>query len=53
MPFGSVAANGPGKRRWRACSAAERLGVRVIHVDGSCDAEEIADIVAGHFEPFL
>jgi hypothetical protein len=32
---------------------AARLGVRVIHVDGSRDAEAVADTVAGHFAEFL
>ncbi len=33
--------------------SAERLGIRVIGVDGSRDAEAVADVVAGHFAPFL
>ncbi|MEV4388372.1 hypothetical protein AB0J68_22100 [Micromonospora sp. NPDC049580] len=32
---------------------AHRLGVRVIEVDGSRDAEAVADLVAEHFAPFL
>ncbi|MGW4827420.1 hypothetical protein ACWEOG_07550 [Amycolatopsis japonica] len=33
--------------------SAERLGIRVLWVDGSKDAEAIADVVAGHFAPYL
>lgn len=36
-----------------AVHAAQRLGVRVIEVDGSRDARAIADIVADHFSPYL
>ena len=36
-----------------AASSAHRLGIRVIEVDGICDAEAIADIVAEHFRPYL
>lgn len=32
---------------------AHRLGVRVIEVDGSRDAEAMADLVAEHFAPFV
>lgn len=36
-----------------AARNAYRLGIRVIEIDGSHDAEAVADIVAGHFAPFL
>lgn len=36
-----------------AVRSAQRLGIRVIEVDGSCDAAAIADIVADHFSPYL
>ncbi|MGW5702653.1 hypothetical protein [Amycolatopsis japonica] len=36
-----------------AVRSAERLGIRVLWVDGSKDAEAIADVVAGHFAPYL
>ncbi|MFI5559574.1 hypothetical protein [Amycolatopsis japonica] len=36
-----------------AVRSAERLGIRVLRVDGSKDAEAIADVVAGHFGPYL
>jgi hypothetical protein len=36
-----------------AVRQAERLGIRVIHVDGSRDAEGVADIVSGHFAEFV
>jgi hypothetical protein len=36
-----------------AVRAARRLGIRVIDVDGSADAEAVADMVADHFEPYL
>ncbi|WP_410809085.1 hypothetical protein [Micromonospora sp. 067-2] len=36
-----------------AVRKAHRLGVRVIEVDGSRDAESVADLVAEHFAPFL
>jgi hypothetical protein len=32
---------------------AHRLGIRVVEVDGLCDAEGVADVVAEHFAPFL
>lgn len=33
--------------------SARRLGMRVVEVDGSLDAEAVADLVADHFAPFL
>ncbi|MFD5249190.1 hypothetical protein ACFWIW_31915 [Amycolatopsis sp. NPDC058340] len=36
-----------------AVRSAEKLGIRVVWVDGSKDAEAIADVVAGHFGPYL
>lgn len=36
-----------------AASSARRLGVRVIEVDGTYDANAIAGIVADHFRPYL
>lgn len=36
-----------------AVRSAQRLGIRVIEVDGSRDAAAIADIVADHFGPYL
>jgi hypothetical protein len=36
-----------------AVRAARRLGVRVLEVDGSRDAEAVADVVAEHFGPYL
>ncbi|WP_394362928.1 hypothetical protein [Amycolatopsis sp. SB7-3] len=36
-----------------AVRSAERLRIRVLWVDGSKDAEAIADVVAGHFGPYL
>ncbi|GAB3908187.1 hypothetical protein GCM10029964_107550 [Kibdelosporangium lantanae] len=36
-----------------AVRAAHQHGMRVIEVDGSVDAEGVADIVAGCFQPFL
>ncbi|MFY1686905.1 hypothetical protein [Plantactinospora sp. WMMB782] len=36
-----------------AVRGAGRLGIRVIEVDGSRDAEEMAGLVAEHFAPFL
>ncbi|RSN38862.1 hypothetical protein DMC64_40245 [Amycolatopsis sp. WAC 04197] len=36
-----------------AVRSAERLGIRVLRVDGSKDAEAIADVVAEHFGPYL
>jgi hypothetical protein len=32
---------------------ARRLNVRVIDVDGSLDADAVADLVAGYWEAFL
>jgi hypothetical protein len=32
---------------------AKRLKIRVIEVDGSCDAQAVADVVAEHFRDFL
>lgn len=36
-----------------AVRTARRLGIRVLEVDGSHDAETVADIVADHFSPYL
>lgn len=36
-----------------ALDAARRLGIRVIEVDGTHDAEAVADIVADHFSSYL
>ncbi|WP_168221378.1 hypothetical protein [Actinomadura sp. WMMA1423] len=36
-----------------AVRAARRLGIRVIEVDGTRDAETVAGIVADHFRPYL
>ncbi|MFF0518221.1 hypothetical protein ACFYTC_05945 [Actinomadura nitritigenes] len=36
-----------------AVRSAQRLGIRVIEVDGSHDAAAIASIVADHFSPYL
>lgn len=36
-----------------AASSARRLGIRVIEVDGTHDANTIAGIVADHFRPYL
>ncbi|HEY1487464.1 MAG TPA: hypothetical protein VGF84_15260 [Micromonosporaceae bacterium] len=36
-----------------AVDQARGLGIRVIEVDGSVDADGVADIVADHFAPFL
>lgn len=36
-----------------AVARAKERGVRVIEVDGSRDAEEMADVVAGHFREYL
>ncbi|MEO3930085.1 hypothetical protein ABGB07_40500 [Micromonosporaceae bacterium B7E4] len=36
-----------------AVRGARRLDIRVIEVDGSRDAEGVADLVAAHFAPFL
>lgn len=36
-----------------AVRAAHQHGIRVIEVDGSVDAEGVADIVSGCFQPFL
>ena len=36
-----------------AVRSARALGMRVITVDGSVDADHIADIVADHFSPYL
>ncbi|MEN3609959.1 hypothetical protein AAH979_10455 [Plantactinospora sp. ZYX-F-223] len=41
------AADAPPRR------GARRLDIRVIEVDGSRDAEGVADLVAAHFAPFL
>jgi 2-phosphoglycerate kinase len=36
-----------------AVRTARRLGIRVIEVDGSRDAEAVADLVAAHFQAYL
>jgi hypothetical protein len=36
-----------------AVASARRLGVRVLEVDGSRDAEAVADLVAEHFRGYL
>lgn len=36
-----------------AVRAAERLGIRVLAVDGTRDADAVADEVADHFGPYL
>lgn len=36
-----------------AVAKARELGIRVIEVDGSLDAHGVAELVAGHFEPYL
>lgn len=36
-----------------AASSARRLGIRVIEVDGTHDANAVAGIVADHFRPYL
>ncbi|MEV4001703.1 hypothetical protein [Actinomadura sp. NPDC049753] len=36
-----------------AVRSARRLGIRVIEVDGTRDADAVADIVADHFQPYL
>jgi hypothetical protein len=36
-----------------AVSSARQLGVRVVEVDGTLDAEGVADVVAGHFREYL
>ncbi|WP_433129212.1 hypothetical protein ACQPWW_03925 [Micromonospora sp. CA-240977] len=36
-----------------AVAQAERLGVRVIRVDGSLDGDRLTDLVAEHFAPYL
>lgn len=36
-----------------AVFSARRLGIRVMEIDGSLDAEAVADIVGDHFAPFL
>jgi hypothetical protein len=36
-----------------AAVAARRLGIRVLEVDGSIDANAVADTVADHFRPYL
>lgn len=36
-----------------AVAQAGNHGIRVIHVDGTADAEGVADAVAAHFSPFL
>jgi hypothetical protein len=36
-----------------AVESAGRLGVRVLQVDGSIDADGVADILTDHFRPYL
>jgi hypothetical protein len=36
-----------------AAASARRLGIGVIEVDGSRDADSIADLVADRFRPYL
>lgn len=36
-----------------AVESARGLGIRVLEVDGTADADTVADIVADHFEPYL
>ncbi|MFA1542307.1 hypothetical protein [Actinomadura monticuli] len=36
-----------------AVRSADRLGIRVIEIDGTRDAEAIAGLVADHFRPYL
>jgi hypothetical protein len=36
-----------------AVRSARRLGIRVIEVDGTLDADAVAGLVAGHFAPYL
>ncbi len=36
-----------------AVRAAKALGIRVLEIDGSRDAEAVADVVAEHFGPYL
>lgn len=36
-----------------AARSARRLGIRVIEVDGTRDADAVADLVADHFRPYL
>lgn len=36
-----------------AVRAAHRLGIRVVAVDGTQDADTVADVVADHFAPYL
>ncbi|WP_410647034.1 hypothetical protein [Amycolatopsis sp. cmx-4-54] len=36
-----------------AVRTANELGIRVLRVDGSEDAEAVADVVAEHFGPYL
>jgi len=36
-----------------AVESARRHGIRVIEVDGSCDAEHVADLVEDRFAPYL
>ncbi|TCO57322.1 hypothetical protein [Actinocrispum wychmicini] len=36
-----------------AARAAHQYGMRVIEVDGSVDAEGVADILSAHFQPYL
>jgi hypothetical protein len=36
-----------------AAARARELGVRVLEVDGSRETEEVADLVADHFRPYL
>jgi 2-phosphoglycerate kinase len=36
-----------------AVRSARRLGIRVLEIDGTRDAEAVADVVADHFGPYL
>jgi hypothetical protein len=36
-----------------AVRTASKRGMAIVEVDGSLSAEEVADIVAGHFSPYL
>ncbi|SEG85715.1 hypothetical protein SAMN04489712_11865 [Thermomonospora echinospora] len=36
-----------------AVRSAQRLGIRVIEIDGTRDADAVADLVADHFRPYL
>jgi hypothetical protein len=36
-----------------AVRSARRLGIRVLEIDGTLDADAVADLVADHFRPYL